>query len=150
MELVVGENAYLDVEEADEIINTELSSDIEEYRYWFGLSDDRKRNLLIRGTRLVDTLLFRGRKTVLSNKLKFPRYIDGKLIEIPYEVKAGLVLNVIEKELDNSKEEVRLQKLGVKNYSIKGASISFSDNKSLYISGIKSDLFEEYFMRYVY
>lgn len=151
MMLTVGVNSYMNLEEADIIIEDELLDSDEEYTTWNSLSNDSKAKLILRGTRLVDTLPWRGIKYNLSvvGSLQWPRIINNQLIDCPYDIKVGLLLQVIIDYINKGKKETQLMELGVTNYKIKDASITFDSSKVNKLNNINTDIFNTYFKNWI-
>lgn len=151
MELVKGKNSYMDLEEANSIINDIFFDDEEEAVVWNGLSDDDKTKLIYRATRLVDNLVFIGTQYYPGEQLKWPRLIQCRYTECPGDVKVAILAQGIKDKQDKTREEEKLKELGVKTYSIKGASISFGDNNKYKLTnGIYSSIFDLYLSKWVY
>lgn len=72
--LVVNENSYCTVAEADEYITSHFISDDEYLVKWLNLSEEDKEVCLIRSTQALDNLKYIGRKKGVQ-KLQFPRVI---------------------------------------------------------------------------
>lgn len=73
--LVINENSYCTVAEADEYVNSHFLDD-DEYRVkWSGLSVENKEVCLIRSTQALDNLKYIGRKKG-AQKLQFPRILN--------------------------------------------------------------------------
>lgn len=151
--LQVGINAYMSLEEANTLIGDNLLDSDSEYVLWNSLSDSNKEKLIIKGTRLVDRLPFRGYKhgnVFDAESLHWPRVIDWGIIECPKDVKLGLLKQVLRAQSNSDKQEVKLAELGIKSYSIKGASITLSDKSTAKISnGLYQDIFDEYFSKWI-
>lgn len=151
MILEVGVNSYLTVEEADILVSNNLDDDSEDSLEWNKLSTDSKEKLLIKGTRLADKLPYLGVKYNPSSKLNWPRMINLNKKECPDDVKLGLICQMIKDRRNSSKQELKLQELGVKDYKIKNASITFADKNTTKVDcGIYKDIFDEYFIKYIY
>lgn len=142
--IVVGSNSYLSLEEANKIINNEYFDTDDEYKIWSSLSEENKEKLLIKGTRVIDTIPFRGIKVSgRVESLQFPREIHGEVIDCPYEVKVGLLVQALKTYANNGKQELKLQELGVKSYSINKASITFGDtNNTRMGNGIYNEVYD--------
>lgn len=152
MGLIVGKNAYMDLNDANTIIENNLLETDEEYTTWSSLSDENKEKLIIRGTRLIDTLPFRGIKYNMREveALQWPRVINNEKIECPDDIKLGLLKQVLKDYSNKNKQENKLIELGVKSYSINKASISFSDvNTAKTSNGIYNDIFSELLSNWV-
>ena len=152
MMLTVGVNSYMSLEEANTIIENELLDSDEEYTLWNSLSDENKEKLIVRGTRTVDVIPFRGVKYNISSvkDLQWPRLIDNELIECPDDIKLGLLVQVLRDYKNKSKQETNLLELGVTNYKIKDASISLDPSKvNKLCNGIYNDIFDLYIRKWV-
>jgi hypothetical protein len=149
--LEVDVNSYLTVEEADNLVSNNLDDDSEDSIEWNKLSTDSKEKLLIKGTRLVDKLPYLGVKYNPSSKLNWPRIINLNKKECPDDVKLGLICQMLKSRRNSSKQELKLQELGVKDYKIKNASITFADRNNTKVDcGIYKSIFDEYFIKHVY
>lgn len=152
MELTVGVNSYMELEEAEALITNELFDTDEEYIKWSASNKDTKTKLIIKGTRLVDQLPFLGYKLDLSGtqKLHWPRLINNEKIECPDEIKVGLLVQSLRDKINKGKPEAKLLELGVNSYKVKDASISLDPTKVTKLSnGIYTDIFNDYFKKWV-
>lgn len=151
MELIVGENSYMSLEEANSIIENELLDSDEEYTTWNSLSDDNKTKLIVKGTRLIDTIPWKGTKyNLIVGSLQWPRLINNQLVDCPDSIKLGLLQQVLLDYSNKGKQENKLLEMGVKSYSINKASISFSDKNTKKLeNGIYIDIFNESFRNWV-
>jgi hypothetical protein len=153
MELTIGVNSYMDLDEANNIIENELLDSDSEYTMWQSLSDDNKKKLIAKGTRIVDQLPFLGYKYNLNDKngLHWPRLVNDEKIECPLEIKLGLLKQVLRDYSNSGKQETKLLELGVKSYSIKGASITMGDKQVAKLDiGIYNDIFNDCFRKWVH
>lgn len=150
--LVVGQNAYFDIVEAGSLLAIEFYSTSPEIKVWNDLTDMDKTVLIIRSTRLVDSCLFRGYKAFKGSPLSFPRMINNRLIECPLDVKMAILLQGINEIIYNKTDEARLKKLGVKTYSVEGASITFESDtySNKQPNGVFKDVFMEYLVNWSY
>ena len=73
--LVVNENSYCTVAEADEYMTSHFLSDDEYLIKWLSLSEEDKEVCLIRSTQALDNLKYIGRKKGIQ-KLQFPRVMN--------------------------------------------------------------------------
>lgn len=152
MELTVGTNSYMSLEEANTIVENELLDTSNEYKNWNSLNENNKTKLIIKGTRIIDSIPFRGVKYNLSKvgELQWPRLINNELIECPPEVKVALIRQVLREYTNSSRQEMQLQEMGVKSYSINKASISFGDKNSTKLdNGIYNDIYFELLKKWV-
>ena len=151
MSIEIGINSYMSLDEANEIMEEELLSNDSDLMAWKALSDTDKEKLVIIGTRLVDKLPFLGIKYNDKIVLQWPRVMDNKEVECPRDIKIGLLKQVLRDYYNKNKQETKLQELGVKSYSIKNASISFSDvNSNKLSNGVYKDIYLEYFSKWTY
>ena len=154
MDYIKGENTYMSVEEADALISDVYFEDDPEYKYWESLDELNKQKLIVRGTSEIEKLHFIGYKVNAPFKLNWPRFIDGETVEIPRDVLIAILKQSLSERLESKTEEYDLINKGVKSYSIKGASISFSDsavNNSNKVNGnIYSSIYNRYLCRWVY
>lgn len=151
MSIKIGINSYMSLDEANEIIEEELLSNDSDLIAWKALSDTDKEKLVIIGTRLVDKLPFLGIKYNDKVVLQWPRVMNNKEVECPRDIKIGLLKQVLRDYSNKNKQETKLQELGVKSYSIKNASISFSDvNSNKLSNGVYKDIYLEYFSKWTY
>lgn len=144
MELTVGTNSYMSLKEADTIVENELLDTSNEYKDWKSLSEENKTKLIVKGTRTVDSIPFRGVKYNISRvgELQWPRLINNELIECPPEIKLALLMQVLRDYKNDNSQEAKLQEMGVKSYSINKASISFGDKNSTKLdNGIYNDIY---------
>ena len=152
MMLTVGVNSYMSLEEADTIIENELLDSDEEYTIWNSLNNKNKEKLIVRGTRTVDVIPFRGVKYNISKvgELQWPRLINNELIECPDDIKLGLLIQVLRDYKYKDRQETTLLELGVTNYKIKDASISLDPSKINKLgNGVYNDIFDLYFRKWV-
>ena len=152
MMLTVGTNSYMSLEEANAIVENELLDTSNEYTVWNSLSESNKTKLIIKGTRIIDSIPFRGVKYNISKvgELQWPRLINNELIECPPEVKIAIIRQVLRDYTNSSKQETQLQEMGVKSYSINKASISFGDKNSTKLdNGIYNDIYFELIRKWV-
>lgn len=153
MQFEVNVNTYMTVEEADSIIEDIYFEDDVEREYWESLDDVGKQRLILRGTKIIDTLPFLGVQYPGFQNMKWPRLITFRYVECPYDVKVAIVLQSIKDILNSKKDEYNLLELGVKSYSIKGASISFADtgiNTGKLSNGVYDTIYNEYLSKWVY
>lgn len=155
--LVVGENTYFTLEEADKIMSGMLSTSTER-KIWEGLSDDDKESLIINSHELYDSDAFnyKGTKVDKDQPLQFPRIIGGKEVEAPYKIKKGILLNglvALDIEVSSSTESA-LKKMGIHSFSDgSGASITFesdssSKSEASKLTGIYDNIWDAYFRDY--
>lgn len=140
------------VEEADQIIEDVFFDDDAEAVLWNSLSDNDKTKIIYKGTKLIDNLPFLGIQYPGYESMKWPRLIQFAFVDCPYDVKIAILKQALKDKMNSSKEETKLQELGVKTYSIKNASISFNDNnlQGRLQNGVYDTIFREYLTKWVY
>lgn len=151
MDIIKGVNSYMTLEEAKSIASDELEGD--SLTLWNTLDDAGKTRLILRATRKIENLVFIGHKVGRMNTqpLSFPRYIELKNTECPYEIKVGIIKQGIREISLSNSEEQTLQERGVKSYTINGASITFGDIDGTVklTSGLYSDIYSECFEKWL-
>lgn len=151
MDIVKGENSYMTLEEAKSIASDEL--DGRDLEAWDSLDDTGKTRLILKTTRKTENLVYKGHKVGRMNTqpLAFPRWIQLKETECPYDIKLGIIKQGIKELTLSNSEEQSLQERGVKSYNIDGASISFGDiGGSIKLSnGIYTDIYSECFEKWM-
>lgn len=149
MDLIVGENSYITIEEANEIVLNNYTYISEEKQVWDSLSEEDKKVVILKATKTINKEIFRGCKYT-TGKLAWPRIIDGVYVECPDDVKDGIIAQAIKSiEVEHS-DEYKLKEKGVKSYSVKNASITFSDNTDRLKSGVFESVYREYLINWVY
>ena len=136
MALVIGENSYVTLEEAQNIVENELYSDSSEYTLWESLSDKDKEIICKKGTLAINSLEFIGRRLVWKTKLKFPRVIDG-IEQIPEEIKIAAVINGIKDKIETSSEQYKMIDNGIKSMTVGPNSVDFNTDKFNSITGAR-------------
>lgn len=133
MALIVGDNSFVTLEDAQGIVDNELYPDSPESQLWGSLDDKSKEIICKRGTQAINSLLFIGVRNTDKYKLKFPRYINN--IEVlPEEIKIATVLNGLKDKIIKSSDEYSMIDKGIKSFSEGPYSMSFDTAK---VSGIK-------------
>lgn len=101
VELVVGQNCYFDVTEANQMIEDNFMSTEKEYIEWNKLSDNDKDTIIYRNTKAFEMpIWYKGCKIYNSNPLEWPRNIDSQTVEAPSEVKMGILMNGVRSLLE--------------------------------------------------
>ena len=155
MELIVNENSYMTLEEADNIIKTSfISSDIHR-QYWENLSDEDKTTLILYNTEIIDTntMLYKGNKLNVGQSMQFPRKdLYGNVIECPKRIKIGLMMQALRDAVISSNQETLLKNMGVETFKDgSGASITFdTSNNVKNKQNIYTDIWRRYFAEYSY
>lgn len=117
MALVIGDNSYLTLEEAQDIVDNELYPDSPEFELWGSLDEKGKELICRKGTMAINSLEFKGTRQVWKYKLKFPRIINGVEV-LPTEVKIAAVMNGLIDKLVSSSEQYKLARNGVKSIAV--------------------------------
>ena len=128
---------YSNINDADEYFSARLNSDV-----WFEADNDDKIAALTMSENIVNRLPFIGTKLCCSQPEPFPRSFNGKVINIPDDVKKGIYEEALYLLINSQNSDVPIPE-GVQSISLGSASISFKDisgvgiskNSSRYISG---------------
>lgn len=151
MELKVGCNSYMTMDEVNEYINSTYASATPERKAWEALSDDDKAVTIIKSTRLVDrdSMLYKGRKVDRFQKMQFPR---DEYPVCPKEIKEGIILIALRELVYSDTEEMNMINKGIKSFSDGGGlSMSFNTSDSIIgkkVNGISIDIYNGYFADY--
>lgn len=158
MELKVGCNSYMTMDEVNEYINSNYASATPERKAWEALSDDDKAVTIIKSTRLVDrdSMLYVGRKVDKFQKMQFPRDVPSlcgvHTLNCPDEIKEGIILIALRELVYSDTEEMNMINKGIKSFSDGGGlSMSFNTSDSIIgkkVNGISIDIFNGYFAGY--
>lgn len=154
MELIIGENSYMTLEEANRIVEDNFMSSDSKRIYWENLKDNDKSILIYRATQKIDVdgMIYKGRKADISQKMQFPRIISDHtgagLMEFPDICKVGIVMLALKEAEYNNSEEVKLLEKGVTSYKIKDASITLDTSFLNKVKGIDNNIFYEFFSQY--
>lgn len=153
MELVVEQNSYIELAEADELIQY-LPFNDSCRKLWESLENNEKTSVIISSTFMYDkdSMEYKGIKKNKEQNLQFPRIYNDTEIECPFDVKLGLLVLGLSDISNNSSEEESLKKAGVKSFADgSGAKIDFVENfKTTHENsvGIDKDIWKIYFEKY--
>lgn len=149
MELIVGENTYMSLDEANEIINSRYRSNSNIKKIWTELNDEDKTITILSVTERFDNryMFYKGDKLSKDQKLQFPRVINNMTFECPFSIKHGLLLQAIREIEDEQSEEIQLKNKGVKSFADgTGAKIDFeTTTKNKNQLDMYSDIWNKYF-----
>ena len=136
MALIVGENAYCDVNEATELIHDNFTSTDPVRKYWDAIASETDKEAIIVGTTRKydrDWMCYKGFKEDVNQPMQFPRVnVYGATVDCPDDIKIGLLIQGIRTEIssvDNEYQELKAQ--GIKSYKIKDASVEFFEHLDL-------------------
>ena len=115
--ITVGENSYIDIEEADEYFSGRLHAES-----WSGADSETKEKALRQATKEIDRQPIRGRKTDISQSLAFPRYPDTEIPEAVKEACCEEALALLER---GNSQRRKLQQEGVQSFSIGNMSETY-------------------------
>lgn len=159
-ELVVGENSYISLDEANSLVENNYISFSDEYKFWSSLSDNDKAVMVLNATNLItdDTFLWKGVRADSEQNLVFPRKLENDdIIEFSDKMKIGLIELVMRMNATNFNKFGQLIKNGISSFSDgAGMSVKFVDNIVNKISGKNSvdripvDIFNKYFIEYTW
>lgn len=90
--LVVSENTYITIDEADELIATHLDKYNGLRLFWEILDDEEKEQYLTRSIEQIESLVFPGKKSRPTQLLTFPR---APSVEVPKEIKMAQAYNAL-------------------------------------------------------
>lgn len=153
MELVVGQNSYMKLAEADELIQY-LPFNDSCRKLWESLENNEKTSVIISSTFMYDkdSMEYKGIKKNKEQNLQFPRIYNDTEIECPFDVKLGLLVIGLSDINNNSSEEESLRKAGIKSFADgSGAKMEFVENfKTTHENsvGIDKDIWKRYFEKY--
>ena len=85
-ELIVGENSYVDVAEADAYVTAHFVSQAEQRLVWEGLSEADKEVFLRAGMQAIESVRWTGKKLSEMQPLSFPR-IKRTVFQTPFFTK---------------------------------------------------------------
>ncbi len=120
--ITVGENSYIDVEEASGYFAGRLHAES-----WTGADDSTKEAALKQATRAIDRQLFKGRKADLAQTLAFPRYPDEEAPDIVKDACCEEALALLER---GNSQRGKLQAEGVTSITIGSVSETYADGIS--------------------
>lgn len=136
MDLIVGQNCYTDIAEANELIDSYLSPTDPVRKYWDNIvEDDEKKSIILGTTHRFDrdSMCYKFFRFDSEQPLQFPRIdIYGKEYECPLDIKLGLLIQGIKTSIsDKGSEYQELKAQGIKEYKIKDASVTFFEHIDL-------------------
>ena len=153
MELLVGQNSYIELAEANDLIQY-LPFNDSCRKLWDSLNADEKTSVIISSTFMYDkdSMEYKGIKKNKEQNLQFPRIYNDTEIECPFDVKLGLLVTGLSDISKNSSEEESLRKAGIKSFADgSGAKMEFVENfKTTHENsvGIDKDIWKRYFEKY--
>lgn len=147
MELVVGVNSYMSLDEVEDLIKTEACINNVVLDTWNNLNEELKNRVIVKNTQKLDKNSFgyRGRKVNLEQMMQYPRIDKGRLVECPNLLKRAIVaMMALDLEYSNS-EEIAMIRKGIESYKIKEASVGYRDvDVEKLIGSRKNEIYEEY------
>lgn len=151
--LVVGENSYISISDADNLIKQTYTKDKVERKYWESLDDEDKETLLISTTNAFENsnFCYKGQKVDSTQKLEWPRIIDGQQVDCPDSIKLGLIEQFMNDSSNSVIEELKLREYGIKSFQDgSGAKIEFdSDVTSKYSAKNKYGIYDAIYFKYI-
>ena len=143
-DLIIYENSYMTLEEANEIIFSSFLSSSSERQFWNSLSDDDKKILIINNTELVDkpSMCYFGKKNSNEQSMEWPRVIQGQYTDTPYSIKKGLLLQLLNDNTSENNDAAEIDMLagkGIKRFADGGgASIEFDNSSAAFKNNSKN------------
>ena len=131
MQLIVGENSYMTLEQANQLVNDNYTSTDPEKEYWDSLSNNDKSVLIYRTTRELERpcFIWRGVRQDIHQNMQWPRIINKVVYDAPTQILLGILANIFNNNNIQQSEETRLKDTGVKTFKDgTGAMIEFFDN----------------------
>ena len=116
--ITVGENSYIDIEEANEYFAGRLHAES-----WGQADDSTKEKALKQATKIIDRQRLNGRKTNPSQPLAFPRYPDA---ETPQNVKEACCEEALAILESGNSQRRKLQQEGVQSFSLGNMSETYA------------------------
>ena len=116
--ITVGENSYIDIEEANEYFAGRLHAES-----WSGADSETKEKALRQATRQIDRQPLNGRKTETSQTLAFPRYPDSEVPDAVKDACCEVALALLER---GNSQRRKLQQEGVQSFSLGNMSETFA------------------------
>ena len=114
----VGENSYIDIEEADEYFAGRLHAES-----WGQADDETKEKALKQATREIDRQPLKGRKATDTQELAFPRYPDTEIPEAVKEACCEEALALLER---GNSQRRKLQQEGVQSITLGNMSETYA------------------------
>ena len=157
MSLIIGTNAYADVNAYDDLIASRFMSTNPIRVFWESLSNEDKECLIVGSTLKYDrdSFNYKGYKQDRTQPLQFPRLLNSDdVISCPDNIKLGIVLQGCKDALSEGTTEGEMYENGIKSFADgTGARIEFassSDGLAAKTSnGINRDIWMNYFDDYV-
>jgi len=116
--ITVGENSYIDIEEADEYFTGRLHAES-----WGETDNSTKEAALKQATRTIDRQLLKGRKATDTQELAFPRYPDEEVPETVKEACCEIALALLER---GNSQRHKLQQEGVQSFTLGNMSETYA------------------------
>ena len=116
--ITVGENSYIDIEEADEYFSGRLHTES-----WGQADDSTKEKALKQATKEIDRQPLTGRKTADDQALAFPRYPDEEVPEAVKEACCEVALALLER---GNSQRRKLQQEGVQSFTLGNLSETYA------------------------
>jgi len=116
--ITVGENSYIDIEEANEYFAGRLHAES-----WGQADSETKEKALKQATKIIDRQLLRGRKTNPEQELAFPRHPDTEVPEAVKEACCEEALALLER---GNSQRRKLQQEGVQSFTLGNMSETYT------------------------
>lgn len=157
MSLVVGVNAYADVNEYDDLLSSRFRSTSPIRVFWDSLSTEDKECVIVGNTLKYDkdSYNYIGYKQNIDQPLQYPRIVkNGEVEQCSDDIKLGIILQGIEDEISEGSTESEMIKNGVKSFADgTGARIEIADSSNglavKTCDGINRDIWMNYFDKHI-
>jgi len=116
--ITVGENSYIDIEEANEYFAGRLHAES-----WSGANSETKEKALKQATKEIDRQPLKGRKADTAQTLAFPRYPDTEAPEAVKEACCEVALALLER---SNSQRRKLQQEGVQSFTLGNMSETYA------------------------
>lgn len=135
MALVVGNNTYLTIREADKLVEGYFFENDDARVQYENLSDEDKIVLLTRGCMDMQKLMYRGHKKDKNQKLAFPRVnregyeSDEALVKLAQLLNSISFMEIDANQLSMKTSEMR--KVGIKTFTLGSFNVSLDGGNGI-------------------
>ena len=157
MSLVIGENCYVGVDGANDLIHGSFMNNSNIRKFWDELNNEDKEIIIESSTNLYDTdrMLYSGKKVDGSQHLQYPRINwSGAVIEAPKKIILGYLVQYLTDRINEGSDFGGMQLDGVKSFADgSGAKIEFDSSSTISNNnknslGISKSIWDKYFKEF--